>query len=63
LIYSFLFVLAFIFGVGVYYTNEDSLKGYLALIEAFSLNWIALTIITFYFGGGLVDSIKNNKGR
>ena len=31
---------------------------YLSVIEAFNIQWIMMTIVMFYFGGGLVDSMK-----
>ena len=33
----------------------------LDVAEAFSLGYIVLAIVTFYFGGGLVSSAKGNK--
>lgn len=33
----------------------------LDVVEAFSLGYIVLAIVTFYFGGGLVSSAKGNK--
>lgn len=33
----------------------------LDVVEVFSLGYIVLAIVTFYFGGGLVSSAKGNK--
>jgi len=30
----------------------------MAVMETFSISWIMLTIVMFYFGGGLAESIK-----
>lgn len=30
------------------------------VLEQFNIGWIMMAIVTFYFGGGLVDSIKRD---
>ena len=32
-------------------------------IEMFKISWIEITIITFYFGGGLVNSIRRDSAK
>ncbi len=33
-------------------------EGVLAVMESFEMSWIMSTIVLFYFGGGLVESIR-----
>lgn len=62
--------LAFMFGgtyiatyalvMGMVFLDKDvtAVKGVLA---EFQIDWIMLTIVMFYFGGGLADGIMSNK--
>lgn len=46
-------------------TFADQQTGHItAVISAFKMDWIMLTIVGFYFGGGAFEGIKNaGKGR
>ena len=33
----------------------------LEVVEAFSIGWVMLTIVLFYFGGGTIESLKKEK--
>ena len=56
------FILAFWAGVLIYFVfGNTQLKEYLALVTAFQLGWIMLAIISFYFGGGFINSFKGVK--
>jgi hypothetical protein len=33
------------------------------LIEAFKIDWIMLTIVGFYFGGGAFEGVMNSKDK
>lgn len=64
LVFVYNFVFAFWVGVLIFmYGNEVQFKGYMDLVVSFSLGWIMLTIISFYFAGGFVSSFKGVKGR
>ena len=32
------------------------------ILSEFQIDWIMLSIVMFYFGGGLADSLKGQKG-
>lgn len=36
-------------------------KKYIEVIDAFNIQWIMMTIVMFYFGGGLVESVGRTK--
>ena len=45
-------------------TREDDVMGITAvqeIISAFKVDWIMLTIVGFYFGGGAFEGIKGKK--
>lgn len=50
------FLAAFWAAVGIWAWGGD-LDGFLSILTAFSIGWIMLAIVTFYFGGGLSESI------
>jgi len=61
---AFGFALNFIFAfwVGVALLLSDfKLKEYLQLISIFQFGWIMIAIVSFYFGGGFVNSFKGVK--
>ena len=76
MIFTFLFSIAFLTGVGM--TAFNIISKYIAssnnqevppllelqplydLVSAFSLDYIILAIVSFYFAGGVVDSLKRN---
>ena len=55
------FILAFWVGILIYMLLPEYLDGYLKLINVFEMGWIMLAIISFYFGGGLINSYKGGK--
>jgi len=61
-IFSINFILAFWVGVLIFFSgNKEQFDGYIQLVSAFSLGWIMLAIVTFYFGGGFLNSAKKGK--
>jgi|TARA_R110000796_G_scaffold108837_2_gene219987 hypothetical protein len=38
--------------------NVDAVKG---ILQEFQIDWIMLTIVMFYFGGGLAESVMKKK--
>jgi len=71
--YSFLFGLALLVGMGmecfnIYAKYKEGKKAILLdtaplinIVEAFSLSWIVLTIVAFYFAGGSIESFRSIK--
>jgi len=57
IVFLFCFTLSFI-GILIATGFEVKTAPYLKVIEAFNIQWITMTIVMFYFGGGLADSIK-----
>jgi len=58
--YNFIFafwIAVIIWGLG----TKQNLQDYLALISAFELGWIMLAIITWYFGGGFMNSYRKKE--
>jgi len=54
------FFLSFWIGVALFFfSSQEKLDGFLKLVAMFQLGWIMLAVISFYFGGGFVESIKN----
>lgn len=49
------FVLSFWVAVALWAAGRD-MQGFLDIMTAFNLGWIMLTIVMFYFGGGLAES-------
>jgi len=53
------FILSFWAGVAFYlFASDEKFRGFLSLVGVFSLGWIMIAIITFYFGGGFINSFK-----
>lgn len=62
LLFSYNFIFSFWVGVLIFfYGTEKQFSGYLNLVAIFQLGWIMIAIITFYFGGGFVNSFKGVK--
>ena len=38
--------------------NVDAVKG---ILQEFQIDWIMLSIVMFYFGGGLAESVMKKK--
>lgn len=50
------FIAAFWTAVGLW-AFDKNLDGFLEILGAFNIGWIMFAIVTFYFGGGLSESI------
>ncbi len=61
IVFSLNFLLAFWVGILVYLYLPKLLDGYLDIVVAFQIGWIMLAIVSFYFGGGFIESIKRIK--
>ena len=60
IVFLALFSLGYIGVLGATAFDMDT-KKYLDAIEAFNIQWIMMTIVMFYFGGGLVESVGRSK--
>lgn len=54
------FLLSFWVGVSLYVWFPAYLDGFLNIVGVYQLGWIMLAIISFYFGGGFLESFKRN---
>ena len=54
------FLLSFWVGVSLYVWFPTYLDGFLNIVGVYQLGWIMLAIISFYFGGGFLESFKKN---
>ena len=62
LAFTYNFIFAFWIGVLIFfYGSKEHLEGFINLVSIFQLGWIMLAIISFYFGGGFIDSMKGVK--
>jgi hypothetical protein len=59
LLFSFAFVAAFIASIGLSLFGLPY-AGIVKIVEAFNISWIVLSIVTFYFTGGTIESFKKN---
>ncbi len=62
LIFGFTFVGSYLM-VLVLFFLERSIGPVQDLIEAFKIDWIMLTIVGFYFGGGAFEGVMNSKDK
>ncbi len=61
LMFTFNFIISFWVGVLIYFAYPLKFDNFLGLIKSFELGWIMLAIISFYFGGGFLNSIGGKK--
>ncbi|MEA2098640.1 MAG: hypothetical protein U9P72_00760 [Campylobacterota bacterium] len=54
------FIIAFLLCL-LFYSFNIEYKGILEIIETFNIDMIVVTIIGFYFGGGMLESLKKRK--
>ena len=63
LIFAFTFVGSYIMVLVLYFMGRD-IDAVQDIVETFKINWICLTIIGFYFGGGAFEGIlSKTKGK
>ena len=61
LIFGFTFVSSYIMVLGLFFLGRD-ISEVQEIIAAFKIDWIMLTIVAFYFGGGAFEGIASKKG-
>ena len=61
LIFTINFIAAFWIGVALFVWFPNLASGFLGLVKAYDLGWIMLAIVSFYFTGGVINGLKNDK--
>lgn len=51
------FILALWVTVLLWYLDKD-MDGFIDIMSAFNVGWIMVTIVTFYFGGGMIEGVR-----
>tara|TARA_R110000787_G_scaffold52834_1_gene124228 strand:+ start:257 stop:619 length:363 start_codon:yes stop_codon:yes gene_type:complete len=54
------YILSYIVVIVMTFVGQDTHE-IQSVLDEFQIDWIMLSIVMFYFGGGLADSIKGNK--
>mgnify|MGYP003691363267 FL=1 len=62
LIFGFTFVASYLMVLSLFFMGKD-IGPVQELITAFKIDWIMLTIVGFYFGGGAFEGVMNLKGK
>ena len=60
LIFAFTFVASYLMVLVLFFMDRD-ITAVQELITAFKIDWIMLTIVGFYFGGGAFEGITSKK--
>ena len=60
LIFGFTFVASYLMVLVLFFLNKD-ITAIQDPITAFKIDWIMLTIVGFYFGGGAFEGVRNKK--
>jgi len=61
LMFGGMFILSFFLVLGMTLAGYD-VEPVFEVLEQFNVGWVMMTIVTFYFGGGLVESFGNIRG-
>jgi len=62
LIFGFTFVLSYLMVLVLFFMGRD-IAAIQEIISAFKIDWIMLTIVGFYFGGGAFEGLANKKNK
>ena len=62
LIFGFTFVASYLMVLVLFFMDRD-IAEVQAIISAFKIDWIMLTIVGFYFGGGAFEGLMNTKNK
>ena len=60
LLFGFTFVLSYLMVLSLFFMGKE-IDAVQELITAFKIDWIMLTIVGFYFGGGAFEGVLNKK--
>ena len=58
IMFALTFLSSFFLVLGMTLAGIGNTKEVFTVLEQFNIGWIMMAIVTFYFGGGLVDSVK-----
>jgi len=56
------YIISYIMVIIMTFTAKDT-TAIQSVLSEFQIDWIMLSIVMFYFGGGLAESVKGNKGK
>lgn len=56
LLFGFTYVSSYIMVLALFFAGRDTAQ-VIHIIDAFSIDWIMLTIVAFYFGGGAAEGL------
>jgi hypothetical protein len=62
LIFGFTFVASYLMVLTLFFLEKD-IAPIQELIAAFKIDWIMLTIVGFYFGGGAFEGVMNKRDK
>jgi len=62
LIFAFTFVGSYLMVLSLFFMDKD-IGPVQELVSAFKIDWIMLTIVGFYFGGGAFEGVMNLQGK
>ena len=62
LIFGFTFVASYLMVLVLFFMGHN-INEVQEIITAFKINWIMLTIVSFYFGGGAFEGLMNAKNK
>ena len=63
LMFGFMFVLSFLLVLGMTLAGYGNPDDVVKVMEQFKVGWVMTTIVLFYFGGGLVESVGKEKSK
>ena len=61
LMFAFTFLFSFFLVLGMTLAGNGETEAVFTVLDHFKIGWIMTTIVLFYFGGGLVESIGRKK--
>lgn len=62
LIFAFTFVASYLMVLTLFFMDKD-IEVVTSIISTFKIDWICLTIVGFYFGGGAFEGVMNKKDK
>lgn len=62
LLFGFTFVISYLMVLILFFIGHD-ITAVQEIISAFKINWIMLTIVGFYFGGGAFEGVMNKRAK
>ena len=63
LMFTGVFLACFVICLGFVLTGHGNTEDIIMVMDQFNIQWAMMTILLFYFGGGMVESIGRSKGK